>query len=55
MIPLWRRVCKTRIEAQQDVSDCIEMFYIPTRKHTRNGMLSPVELEREQEMSAEGV
>ncbi len=26
--------------------DYIEMFYNPTRKHVRNGMLSPVEFER---------
>ncbi|WP_347876560.1 IS3 family transposase, partial [Labrenzia sp. 011] len=25
--------------------DYIEMFYNPTRKHARNGMLSPVEFE----------
>ena len=28
----------------------IEMFYNPKRKHVRNGMLSPVEFERQQEM-----
>jgi putative transposase len=28
------------------VFDYIEMFYNPTRKHVRNGMLSPVEFER---------
>ena len=27
--------------------DDIEMFYKPTRKHARNGMLSPVEFERQ--------
>lgn len=32
--------------ARQDVFDYIEMFYNPTRKHVRNGMLSPVEFER---------
>ncbi|WP_404829691.1 IS3 family transposase [Stappia indica] len=30
--------------------DYIEMFYNPKRKHVRNGMLSPVEFERQQEM-----
>ncbi len=32
-----------------------EMFYNPTRKHVRNGMLSPVNFERKQEMRTEGV
>ena len=36
----------TRAEARQDVFDYIEMFYNPTRKHVRNGMLSPIEFER---------
>jgi putative transposase len=50
-----RRVYKTRAEARQDVFDYIEMFYNPTRKHVRNGMLSPVEFERQQELKTEGV
>ncbi|PYG26436.1 hypothetical protein C8N36_12357, partial [Pelagimonas varians] len=29
--------------ARQDVFDSIEMFYNPNRKHTNNGMLSPVD------------
>jgi hypothetical protein len=37
-------------EARQDVFDYIEMFYNPKRKHVRNGMLSPVEFERQHEM-----
>lgn len=41
--------------AEQDVFGYIEMFYNPTRKHVRNGMLSPVEFERQQEMTTEGV
>lgn len=28
--------------------DYIEMFYNPKRKHVRNGMLSPVEFEKQQ-------
>jgi putative transposase len=32
-----------------------EMFYNPKRKHVRNGMLSPVEFERQQKMKTEGV
>ncbi|MGE3691862.1 MAG: IS3 family transposase, partial [Novosphingobium sp.] len=35
--------------------DYIEMFYNPVRKHVRNGMLSPVEFERQQILKAEGV
>jgi putative transposase len=31
------------------------MFYNLKRKHVRNGMLSPVEFERQQEMRTEGV
>ena len=50
-----RRTYKTRVEARRDVFDYIEMFYNPTRKHVRNGMLSPVEFERQQKMKTEGV
>jgi len=50
-----RRTYKTRQEARQDVFDYIEMFYNPVRKHVRNGMLSPVEFERQQILKAEGV
>ena len=50
-----RRTCRTRLEARQDVFDYIEMFYNPKRKHVRNGMLPPVEFERQQEMRTEGV
>ena len=50
-----RKVYRTRAEARQDVFDHIEMFYNPTRKHARNGMLSPVELERQHKTLTEGV
>ena len=50
-----RKVYKTRAEARQDVFEYIEMFYNPKRKHVRNGMLSPVEFERQQKISSEGV
>lgn len=50
-----RRTCKTRKEGRQDVLDYIEMFYNPVRKHVRNGMLSPVEFERQQILNAEGI
>jgi putative transposase len=50
-----RRTYKSRAEARQDVFEYIEMFYNPRRKHTKNGMLSPVEFERQQKMRTEGV
>ncbi len=50
-----RRTYKTRDEARQDVFDYIEMFYNPVRKQVRNGMLSPVQFERQQILKAEGV
>ncbi|MBT4844717.1 MAG: IS3 family transposase, partial [Planctomycetaceae bacterium] len=50
-----RRTYSSRAEARQDVFDYIEMFYNPRRKHTKNGMLSPVEFERQQKMKTEGV
>ena len=45
-----RRTYRTREEARQDVFDYIEMFYNPKRKHARNGMLSPVDFERQQKL-----
>jgi putative transposase len=50
-----RKTYKTRDDARQDVFDYIEMFYNPKRKHVRNGMLSPVDFERQQKMSPGGV
>jgi len=50
-----KRIYKTRDLAKADVFDYIEMFYNPKRKHVRNGMLSPVEFERQQILKAEGV
>jgi len=44
-----RRTYLTREAARQDVFDTIEMFYNPTRKHTNNGMLSPVDDETKQQ------
>ncbi len=52
---LRRRTYTTRAEARQDVFDYIDMFYNPKRKHVRNGMLPPVEFERQQQMNTEGV
>ena len=50
-----RRTYRTRAEARRDVFDYIEMFYNPKRKHTKNGLLSPVEYERQQTLRTEGV
>ncbi|MGC1503862.1 MAG: IS3 family transposase, partial [Sulfitobacter sp.] len=51
-----RRTFTTRDAARQDVFDYIEMFYNPTRKHTNNGMLSPVDYEmKQQKMNKAGV
>ena len=51
-----RRTYLTREAARQDVFDYIEMFYNPKRKHTNNGMLSPVDFEtRQQKLSEAGV
>ncbi len=40
-----RRTYPTRDEARRDVFEYIELFYNPKRKHTNNGMLSPVDFE----------
>jgi Integrase core domain len=51
-----RRTYLTREAARQDVFDYIEMFYNPKRKHTNNGMLSPVDFEtRQQKPNEAGV
>ena len=51
-----RRTDLTRAAARQDVFDYIEMFYNPTRKHTNNGMLSPVDYEiKQRKMNEAGV
>ncbi len=50
-----RKVYKTRDDARQDVFDYIEIFYNPKHKHARNGMLSPVDYEWQQEMNKQGV
>ena len=51
-----RRTYQTRETARQDVFDYIEMFYNPKRKHTNNGMLSPVDFEvRQQKLNEAGV
>ena len=53
--PIRRRTYKTREDARRDVFNYIEMFYNPKRKHARNGMLSPVEFEKQQKWKQQGV
>ncbi len=43
-----RRTYRTREDARSDVFEYIELFYNPKRKHTTNGMLSPVDFEERQ-------
>lgn len=50
-----RRTYQTREDARQDVFDYIEKFYNPVPKQVTNGMLSPVEFERQQIFEAEAV
>lgn len=50
-----RRTYRTRAEVRQEVFDYIEMFCNPSRKHTQNRLLSPVEYERQHEMITDGV
>ncbi len=45
----------TRKQARADVFDYIEFFYNPKRKHGRNGMLSPIDFERQQNWKLQGV
>ena len=50
-----RRTYKSRDNARQDVFDYIEMFYNPKRKHANNGLLSPVDFEKQQKMKLQRV
>ena len=51
-----RRSYPTRDAARQDVSEYIEMSYNPKRKRTKNGMLSPVDIETgQQKLNEAGV
>ena len=43
-----RRTYLTRDDARRNVFEYIELFYNPKRKHTNNGLLSPVEFEERQ-------
>ena len=50
-----RKTYATRKEARQDVFEYIEMFYNPKRKHGKNGMLSPVDYERQKNVKTQAV
>ncbi|WP_094076169.1 IS3 family transposase [Notoacmeibacter marinus] len=51
-----RRTYPTRDDARGDVFEYIELFYNPKRKHTYNGMLSPVDFEiRQRKLNEAGV
>ena len=51
-----RRVYRSRGQDRADVFDYIEVFYSPKRKHTNNGILSPVDFEvRQQKLNEAGV
>ena len=51
-----RRTYSTLEAARRDVFEYIKMFYNPKRKHTNNGMLSPVGFEiRQQKRKKAGV
>jgi len=50
-----RKIYKTREKARQDVFGYIELFYNPKRKHSNNGMLSPIEFKRQHKMKLQGV
>jgi len=45
----------TREEPRQDVFNYIELFYNPKRKHGKNGLLSPIDYEQQQNMKLQGV
>jgi putative transposase len=52
----WAQELPKKATRLLDVVDYIEMFYIPKRKHTNNGMLSPVDFEtRQQKLNKAGV
>lgn len=46
-----RKVYLTRNATRSDVSDYIELFYNPERRHGSNGGVSPVEFERQAGLS----
>ena len=50
-----RKTCSTRQQARSDIFDYIEFFYNPKRKHGNNGMLSPIDFEKQQKWKLQGV
>jgi putative transposase len=42
-----RKIYKTRNEARSDVFNYIEFFYNPTRRHSNNDGMSPIEFEKQ--------
>lgn len=51
-----RKTYPTRDDARRDVFEYIELFYNAKRKHTNNGMLSPIDFEiRQQKLNQAGV
>ena len=50
-----RKTYQTRQQARADIFDYIEFFYNPKRKHGNNGMLSPIDFERQQKWKLQGV
>ena len=54
-VKIRRKTYATRDDARRDVFEYIEMFYNPIRKHTNNGLLSPIEFERQQKLKRQGV
>lgn len=50
-----RKTDPTRDDARRDGFEYIALFYSPKRKHTNNGMLSPVDVEiRQQKLQQAG-
>ena len=50
-----RKTYATRKDARDDVFDYIEFFYNPKRKHGKNGLLSPIDFEKQQKWKNRGV
>jgi putative transposase len=50
-----RRTYISREEARQQIFDDIEMFYSPQGKHVGNGILSPIDFEKQLQLNPQGV
>jgi putative transposase len=50
-----KKTYATREEAHQDVFNYIELFYNPKRKHGKNGMLPPIDFERQKYVKLQSV